>query len=551
MTPLSRRDFLRTGGLGAAAVLSGAFSGPGALFAKPPGDLLFRPYPHPWMPEFTSAYLADEREDPFVSALRVDRDGVVIPAGASKSRFSVNARWYVEGFGYLYLAADNGGDYYAPEDSGRYNLNHEFARSRVLRNRAVRRRYEQGGCRFSAEVTHLTALSEELLEDSHRKAADGEAAAQLADRSLYYALHAGERMELEKARHDIARAARSEPFWFGCETRQFIWIKHEEFIQRFKELFNFATVTHYIWDSWYEHFEPEEGAYNWGVKEDIVRWLEEEQITIQGRPLFWFHPIVTPDWLKNKNLDQLKRYVEKHTRDVVGHYGDRVRQWEVVNEYHDWANIHNHTPEETVEIVRLACDTTRAVNPRVVRILNNCAPWAEYAAWGHMARQKEPAGRPLRSPHRFIQDLVEAGVEFDVLGIQVYFPHRDLSDIVRMLERFEQFGKPIYITELGATSGPSAEMVASGKMTLPAEPYEWHRPWDEELQADWLEQVYTLYYSRPAIRAVNWYDFADFRTHILNGGLIREDGSPKRSYTRLETLLQSWNRRPHSERTGQ
>ncbi len=549
MTPLTRRDFLRTGGLGAAAAMAGVFSGTPSLFAKPAGDLLFRPYPHPWMPDFNSAYLADELEDPFLSGIRVDHDGIVIPADTGTRRFSVNARWYVEGFGYLYLSADNAGEYFSPQEGGRFNLNQEFARSRVSRNRAVLQRYEQGGCRFSREVRHLTALAEELLEDSLRKTVDGEGAARLADRSLYYALIAGERIELEKARYDIARRARPGPFQFGCETRQFIWMKHDEFIQRFAELFNFATITHYIWDSWYEHFEPEEGRYNWGVKEDILRWLEEHRITAQGRPLFWFHPIVTPDWLKNKTFDELRGYVERHTRAVVGHYGDRVGQWEVVNEYHDWANIHNHTPEQTVEIVRLACDTTRAVNPRVVRILNNCAPWAEYAAWGRMARQKEPAGRALRSPRRFIQDLVEAGVDFDVLGIQVYFPRRDLSDIVRMLERFEKFGKPIYITELGATSGPSADMVATGKMNLPAEPYEWHRPWDEELQADWLEQVYTLYYSRPAIRAVNWYDFADFRTHILNGGLIREDGAPKRSFDRLKSILQNWNQLPHNERT--
>ena len=26
--------------------------------------------------------------------------------------------------------------------------------------------------------------------------------------------------------------------------------------------------------------------------------------------------------------------------------------WEVVNEYHDWANLFNHTPEQTIEIER-------------------------------------------------------------------------------------------------------------------------------------------------------------------------------------------------------
>lgn len=551
MKEISRRSFLKTSAVGTmAATMAPAVTGLSSIFAHTAQEMIFRPYPYPWMPEFNYAYAADELEDPFRSAMRVNQQGVVVPADFGKPKFSVNARWYVEGFGYLWLSADNGGEFYSVENSnGRpaFNLNYEFARSRIIRNRQVRKRYEKKGKLFSSEVSHLMDLSEDLFEDAGKILSYGERAANLADRALKYALWTGEKIELENAKANIEKLKRRDNVYFGCETRQFVWAKHEEFVKKFAELFNFATVTHYEWDSWYEHFEPEEGRYNWGVKDDIVNWLLENRITIQGRPMFWFHPIVTPEWLKNKNFDELKKYVRQHVFDLVNHYGDQVQQWEVVNEYHDWANIHNHTPEQITEIVRLACDTTKEANPKVVRILNNCAPWAEYAAWGRMARQKQPADRPLRSPRKFIQDLIEAGVDFDVLGIQVYFPRRDLSDIVRIIERFEKFGKPIYITEIGATSGPTADLISTGKMKLPDEPYEWHRHWDEELQADWLEQVYTLYYSRPAIKAINWYDFADFRTFILNGGLVKEDGAPKRSYFRMKKLLDSWGRLPNEK----
>ena len=216
----------------------------------------------------------------------------------------------------------------------------------------------------------------------------------------------------------------------------------------------------------------------------------------------------------------------------------------MVNEYHDWANIHNHTPEETTEITRLACEKTHEVDPRVTRIINNCCPWADYAPWGKMARQKEPAGRSLRSPRRFMQDLTDAQVPYEVLGIQIYFPRRDLSDIVRLLERFETYGKPIYITEIGVTSYGINRQTVADPTKMADEPYEWHRYWDEELQADWLEQVYTLYYSRPAIKAVNWYDFSDFRPFIVNGGLVREDCSTKVAFDRMKQLLEKWNRLP-------
>ncbi|MCI0699193.1 twin-arginine translocation signal domain-containing protein [candidate division KSB1 bacterium] len=48
----------------------------------------------------------------------------------------------------------------------------------------------------------------------------------------------------------------------------------------------------------------------------------------------------------------------------------------------------------------------------------------------------------------------------------------------------------------------------------------------------------------PNIKAINWYDFSDFRPYIVNGGLVREDCSTKLSFQRLKNLLASWKRLP-------
>lgn len=546
MDQLTRRSFLRTttyaAGVLAASPIITPFS---SLFAIPKRDVVFRPYLHPNMPPLNFVYAADEVEDPFKSSMSVEQDGIVVSEDMGARKFSVNARWYVEGFGYIWLSADNAGEKFTRTEAaniGQFNLNYEFARSRVSRNNEVLARYQKEGTQFSGEVKHLTALSEEMLADASKRLKDGEKAAQLSDVCLKYALWAGEKIELEKAKGDIAKMKRKGKVKFGCETRQYIWAKSEEMTKRFVEVMNHATITHYVWDTWYEVFEPREGVYNWGVKDNIVRWLKENDISIEGRPLFWFHPSVTPDWLKNKNFEELKKYVEKHTHDLVSHYGDDVSEWEVVNEYHDWANIHNHTPEQITEIVRLACDKTKETNSKVSRLINNCCPWAEYAARGRMARMG--ATRPLRSARKFMQDITDAGADYDILGIQIYFPQRDLSDIVRLLERLEKIGKPIAITEIGASSNLVAQSNTGAITSSSTEPYAWHRHWDEELQADWLEQVYTIFYSKPYIKTINWYDFSDFRPFIVNGGLVREDSTPKRSHERLKQLLASWNMLP-------
>jgi hypothetical protein len=421
MNNIKRRSFLKKTALSTAALVASPYLNWTSLYAKTDKELILRPYPHPWQPKFDWVYAADSNEDPFQSSIKVTQDGVTVPSDFGNKKFSINGRWFVEGFGYIMLGADNGGEYYSPDNFPAHRiLNYEFAKSRVIRNRNVKARYEKEGTQFSDEVNYLSNLSEELFEDATKYLTNPEASVKYSDRALKYALIGGEKTELERARSEIARLNRLDEVFFGCETRQYIWAKSEDMTKQFEALFNFATITHYVWDTWYELFEPGEGVYNWGVKDNIVNWLSKKNITIQGRPLFWFHPIVTPDWLKDKNFDELKKYVEKHTHNLITHYGDKVLQWEVVNEYHDWANIHNHTPEQITEITKLACDKAKEVNPKVVRIINNCCPWAEYAATGRMARMD--ATRPLRSPGKFIQDLHDAGVEYDVLGIQIYFP---------------------------------------------------------------------------------------------------------------------------------
>lgn len=78
------------------------------------------------------------------------------------------------------------------------------------------------------------------------------------------------------------------------------------------------------------------------------------------------------------------------------------------------------------------------------------------------------------------------------------------------------------------------------------EPYLWHRGWDEELQADWLEGIYTLGYSKPWIEAVNWYDLNDDDAWIKNGGLLASPSlEPKAAYYRLKKLQESWKQLPN------
>ena len=99
--------------------------------------LIFRPYfvqkgqgPHllDW------AYASDENWDAFHSNISSSSEGVEISDTEGVEKFGINVRWNVEGFGYISITADNGGEFYQlPTQSDKLvlNLNYELAKSSI------------------------------------------------------------------------------------------------------------------------------------------------------------------------------------------------------------------------------------------------------------------------------------------------------------------------------------------------------------------------------------------------------------------------------------
>jgi GH35 family endo-1,4-beta-xylanase len=496
-------------------------------------------------------YASDPDGETFHSNIEVAPEGVVLSDTEGKKKFGINVRWNVEGFGFLYITADNGGEFYELPPGGKratLNLNHELAKSRVARNRRRVNLHLSQGWKPSREAQAFLDLSDAYFEDATKAQADGERCGALGQKSLYYALWAGEMIELEKARWDIQRQDPRPGFLFGCDGRGYFQMNIERFLEYFVQLFSYATITHYLLSGTFEDFEPSEGKKQFALRKVLLDALRARGVTVEGRPLFWAYKTTAPEWLKKKSFDELLKYVEKHAREVVDYYGNDMYAWEIVNEMHDWANECQLTPDQTIELTRLACDVTRHTNPRVLRLINNCCLFGEYIQkkkWTDL-----DAKYPQRTPFQFMKQLVEAGVDFNITGLQIYFSLRDLSDTVLLIEKFKNLGKPIHITEVGASSGPSERSIKLGGLGLSLDPCPWHRPWDEELQADWLEGVYTLMYSKPYVEAISWYDFVDPYSFVPNGGLLRSpQGEKKAAFERLARLEAQWKSPPKTSST--
>jgi len=157
--------------------------------------------------------------------------------------------------------------------------------------------------------------------------------------------------------------------------------------------------------------------------------------------------------------------------------------------------------------------------------------WSDY----YIGRKPAPWQQNV---YDYLKILEDAHCDYEAIGLQYYHSGRDLLEFERNLETFSHFKKPIHITELQIASS-SADISGSewwgggvGGTRFP-----WHgKEFTETIQADWVEAVYTMLYSKPYVDAITWWDMTD-PAFVPHGGLINADMSPKESYFRLKSLL--------------
>jgi endo-1,4-beta-xylanase len=487
-------------------------------------------------------YFSDLDYEPFRnSALHMSVGDGGITLTPPPEPFQASMVMPVEGFGSVYVYADNEGEGFTGGEK-EIDFTLEAAKTRIAK--VCRWMNEQASAGFTASpaVEEKLADSKELLEQAQKAEARSEKRSAATFGSLRGSLWAGEEAVLEKAQQDITRNGWREGFLFGCALRDPPVARKDELLAG---LLNYVTVMLH-----WTRFEPCQGCKHWDRADRLVSWLQQNHITAKGHPLLWLSDLGMPDWLRQAapNYETLKVLARGFAYDLVQHFGDTIHIWDVINEAHDWANIFDYSQEQLVELTDLMCETTREAHPDAVRVVNNIYHWGQYVAADTTMPGK--SSRPLMTPYKYLEKCVQANVDFEVIGLELYNPSHDMFEINVLFDRFARFGKPIHVTEIGVPSATVKRELDPQAAERESRVHwrrftdEWHGPWNEDLQADWIDLFYTLCYSKPYITAVTNWEFDDLKGGLVHhSGLLRSDLTPKHSYRRLKELIRSWSPR--------
>ncbi len=311
--------------------------------------------------------------------------------------------------------------------------------------------------------------------------------------------------------------------------------------RKFPECFNMATIPFY-WDA----VEPERGKprydadspriYRRPATELCLDYCETNGIEPREHGLAYAS--FFPKWLHSATVEETKAALRRRFSEVRERFASRIPTLEITNEL-EWGDVKNAFYYErdymewcykTAE--EFFSDNTIAVN--------------EWLGLSFGDR-----GKFNDKYYSYIENTLLKGARIDQIGFQyhTFFPREqeyeetkkyyDPEKLYRHLDLYATLDRPLELTEV----------------TIPA--YSWEAE-DEEIQAELIESLYTLWFSHPKMRHIIYWNLVDGYAHVWEsddekrratqgnmtygeniyyGGLLRFDLSEKPAYRRLRHLI--------------
>ena len=324
--------------------------------------------------------------------------------------------------------------------------------------------------------------------------------------------------------------------------------KNEKYKNFFADVFNMATLPFY-WDT----LEPERGnprytkdsprIYRRPAIDLCIEFCEKHGIEPREHALAY--DAFFPKWLYGADVALVKSELERRYSEISMRYADKIPTIEVTNEM-EWKKGKTSFYDEP-DFVEFCFKLAEKYFPDNKLCINE-----------HTALCWEDRCRATDKYYAYIESNMLKGARIDAIGMQYHLFNKledeysrtratlDPTGLYRHMDMYSDFGKPIHITEV----------------TVPA--YSWNKD-DEEIQAEIIEKLYSIWFSHPSVEQIIYWNLVDGYAYFWDpdpekikasqgdmalgenyyyGGLLRFDLSPKPAYFRIKELLQ---KRWHTE----
>ncbi len=353
----------------------------------------------------------------------------------------------------------------------------------------------------------------------------------------------------------VKAVQKTHEFKFGVNMFMIDGIESEEKTEKYKkymgDTFNMATLPFY-WDG----LEPIKGKPRYDKNSPFFYRRPPIDLCLEFCREYGLEPRehaigydrFFPEWLYNSTVEEAKAELDAHYKELAERYADRINTIEVTNEmeWNDGRTAFYNEPD----FIEWCFKTARKYFKENQLVINEHS----WLAWVDRCRATDKY-------YSYIEANMLKGAPIDAIGMQYHMfnkiekeyeatrPFYNPENLYRHMDLYAGLGKPLQVTEV----------------TIPA--YS-NSEYDEAIQAEIVEDLYTIWFSHPAMEQIIYWNFADGYAHVWTsdleaihraqgdmtmgenvyyGGLLRFDMTPKPAYHKLHNLIKNvW----HTEADG-
>ena len=246
-----------------------------------------------------------------------------------------------------------------------------------------------------------------------------------------------------------------------------------------------------------------------------VDYLNSKGLYVHGHAMIygmrrWGHP----DWAP-EDRKELEKLFEEHIKLLCQRYGDRVQEWDVVNECIDQANRGIMPDDYTYKCFKWA----EKYLPASVRLSTNECDMS----WG-----------PKRRYVEIVRDLVDRGAKVDLMGVQKHFFN---PKAVASIANGADSHTPAFMYSVLDCMAEAERPIHISEITVPA-------PTDDargrDIQAVVAYNLYRLWFSYPNVAGITWWNSIDgggAPGEPTTSGVLDVNGEKKPVYYALDQLI--------------
>lgn len=335
-------------------------------------------------------------------------------------------------------------------------------------------------------------------------------------------------------------------FRYGCNLFMLDELETDEKNAKYREIMrtfgNMYTLPFY-WDA----TEPERGktryhkdsvkVYRRPAIDRCIEFCRENGIEPREHALAYEY--FFPKWLYDAPVDEIKQALERRCQEISARYADQIRTIEVTNEM---AHTKGRTAlYEEPDYVNWCFELAEKYFPHNQLVINEVTRFA----WGDCCRTSDKY-------YAYTEAAMLKGARIDAIGMQYHMffrsedeyertrPYYDPQNLIRHMDLYARLNKPLQITEV----------------TIPAYT---DLPEDEQLQAEIITQLFSIWFAHPAVEQIIYWNMIDGYAHLWDpdpvkirqsqgnmtlgenyyrGGLLRFDMSPKPAYYAIRDLFE-------------